>query len=180
MSERIIKQCPSYYGYLASNDGFIYSARIGYGRIGVDFNALKQLKAQIHKGYQVVTVPTQKGRRPIGVQFLVADAFIGPKPPSAQLLRHLDDNRLNNRSSNLAYGTYLDNAADMTRNGKRLTGCMGPRSKLSMNALVEIRSHVNSNERRDALYKRLGRVYGVSQWTIRAAMKGYRYINEVC
>lgn len=50
------------------------------------------------------------------VHHVVAEAFIGPRPPGA-LLRHLDDNKDNNHYSNLAYGSSGDNMRDCLANG---------------------------------------------------------------
>lgn len=57
------------------------------------------------------------GRKSLLVHRLVALAFIGPPPFDGALVRHLDDDPLNNHPSNLAYGTKADNARDMVRNG---------------------------------------------------------------
>lgn len=56
-----------------------------------------------------------------GVNFLalhraVADAFI-PNPGGLPIVRHLDDNKANNRVENLAWGTYSDNSFDNVLNG---------------------------------------------------------------
>jgi hypothetical protein len=53
-------------------------------------------------------------RNPVKVHELVAEAFLGPRP-EGMLIRHLDDNPLNNRASNLAWGTQADNIADAER-----------------------------------------------------------------
>jgi len=52
------------------------------------------------------------------VSHLVADAFLPPKSPTDQVLRHLNDDPTDNRIENLAWGTYSDNMADAIRNGK--------------------------------------------------------------
>ena len=46
---------------------------------------------------------------------LVAEAFLGPCP-EGQLVRHYDDNGVNNVVWNLLYGTYKQNSEDMIRN----------------------------------------------------------------
>lgn len=52
--------------------------------------------------------------RPVHV--LVAAAFLGPRPEGQQV-RHLDGDKNNCRVENLAYGTPLENHADMRRHG---------------------------------------------------------------
>ncbi len=69
-------------------------------------------------GYLVVEVVTVT-RTPVHV--LVADAFEGPRP-EGELIRHLNDDSHDNRSENIAYGTYAENAADRMRNGHEPTG----------------------------------------------------------
>lgn len=53
----------------------------------------------------------------IPVHRAVAIAFI-PNPEGHPLVRHLDDVKTNNHVSNLAWGTYSDNAYDAIRNGR--------------------------------------------------------------
>ena len=48
---------------------------------------------------------------------ILAEAFLGPRPDGAHVC-HRDDNRLNNKISNLYYGTPAQNAQDAIRNGK--------------------------------------------------------------
>lgn len=50
------------------------------------------------------------------VHSLVAAAFIGPRPPGADV-RHLDGNPGNNRFTNLVYGTRSENNYDSVRHG---------------------------------------------------------------
>ena len=50
--------------------------------------------------------------------FLILTAFVGPKPSDCRLARHLDDDRSNNKPSNLAWGNDLDNVHDALRNGR--------------------------------------------------------------
>lgn len=56
--------------------------------------------------------------QPVKLSHLVAETWLGEKPSPATLVRHLDDNSMNNAATNLAYGTWLDNAADAKRNGR--------------------------------------------------------------
>lgn len=48
---------------------------------------------------------------------LVAEAFIGPRPPDTEV-RHLNGNRLDNRRDNLTYGTRSENIADTIQHGR--------------------------------------------------------------
>lgn len=50
------------------------------------------------------------------VHRLVCETFNGPSLPG-QVCRHLDGNHLNNTPGNLAWGTQLENVADMFKHG---------------------------------------------------------------
>lgn len=70
------------------------------------------------RGYPRVSFCQESGLPRYGkVHKLVAEAFIGPIPENCTLIRHLDNNPLNNAVVNLKYGTYLENAQDKTLAG---------------------------------------------------------------
>lgn len=48
---------------------------------------------------------------------LVAEAFLGPRPPGNDV-RHKNDNGLDNRAVNLEYGSRSQNMLDVWRTGK--------------------------------------------------------------
>lgn len=52
------------------------------------------------------------------VHELVLEAFDKPRPEPHYQVRHLDGNPLNNRLTNLAWGTPLENAQDRIRHGR--------------------------------------------------------------
>jgi hypothetical protein len=102
--------------FMVSNTGSVFGKRSG-----------KVLKKQIlPSGYEAVS--TRIGGRTgqtycLRVHRLVAEAFLSPPSDTlikecakdaygVVLVRHLDGNRVNNNSSNLAWGTYQDNADD--------------------------------------------------------------------
>lgn len=68
-------------------------------------------------GYRAVTLysaPQVQSQR--SVHSLVAQAFVGRRPEGMEV-RHLDGDRMNNRASNLAYGTKSDNHYDQVAHG---------------------------------------------------------------
>ena len=70
------------------------------------------------KGYLMVILAPRRKRY---VHHLVAEAFVGPRPPG-QVVRHLDDDLLNNSARNLAYGTIAQNNRDMADHGRHWLG----------------------------------------------------------
>jgi len=70
-----------------------------------------------HAHYKVSLYGDNKRGREVFVHRIVLESFVGPMPAWATLVRHLDDNSLNNRLDNLKYGTHTQNAHDAVRNG---------------------------------------------------------------
>lgn len=72
---------------------------------------------QYSNGYLFATLPDKAGKfRTYSLHRLLANTFI-PNPEKLPLVRHLNDNRLDNRIENLAWGTQRDNRNDSVRNG---------------------------------------------------------------
>ncbi len=55
-------------------------------------------------------------QRPRAIQYLVLEAFVGPRPKGYVCCHRNDDSR-DNRLANLYWGTYSDNARDKVANG---------------------------------------------------------------
>ncbi len=105
-------------------------------------------------------------RKNIKIHILVAKYFIGKKPKWAQVVRHLDGDKLNNYATNLAYGTYKDNEDDKLIHGTwhtRIT-C----AKLNELKVAEIKQRYKNGEKQ----KDLAIEYGVSRPTITRAING--------
>lgn len=85
------------------------------------------LNPRTHRqGYLVVTLFRQAVRRNVLVHILVAEAFIGPRPPGMDVC-HFNDVKTDNRPENLRYDTRSANMLDAVRNGThqatRMTHC---------------------------------------------------------
>jgi hypothetical protein len=94
---------PSWPNYEASSLGRIRNAR-----------TLRVLTPFLDRDRRyAVELPGRSKRR---VHLLVAETFHGPRPEGL-LTRHLNDDRLDNRPENLAYGTKFDNWQDAVANG---------------------------------------------------------------
>lgn len=106
--------------YLISNLGRVRSLP----RLGTRGGIMKTRVS--HDGYLQLTLAQDGVRRPSKVHRLVAEAFLGPRPPGLQI-RHIDGDSLNSRVDNLAYGTgsqnILDEVIHGTHNEARKTHC---------------------------------------------------------
>ncbi len=81
--------------YLDEKKVRVYINRNGYKEVGV-FRSGKAKKLMIHRLLAMVFIPNKK---------------------NYPLVRHLNDNKLDNRIENLKWGTKKDNAQDAIRNG---------------------------------------------------------------
>jgi hypothetical protein len=105
------RMIPSVPHYLASDDG----------QVRWEKGAPRKPYLDKKTGYFYVGFVIGGKRYTRTVHVLVAETFLGPRPPGAQV-RHLDGNGGNNRPSNLAYGTAKENAADRERHGTTARG----------------------------------------------------------
>jgi len=174
----MIKQCPSYPGYSATDDLKIISHRrrgVGSQRGSkpcLDHNFMFELKQQITaKGYMNVGIILGSGKKAsIGVHRMVSDAFHGPCPAGLQV-RHLNGNPKDNRPENLKYGTAKENAEDRMKHGTYLGGSNHYGAKLSGGKAAEIRCR----RRRGEKVKALAEEFKVSTSTIESIIYGKSY-----
>ena len=76
------------------------------------------VKVQIDdRGYRKLVVTREGKCLNFYLHHIVAELAHGVKP-EGKIVRHLDDDKSNNWTSNLAYGTHSDNMADSKRNGR--------------------------------------------------------------
>ena len=100
-------------GYEITTDGKVYSVDSnwrGYGK--------REMATELDGyGYKKVRILIGGARKKMHVHRLVLEAHIGPRPTPKHVCRHLDGNKLNNKLSNLRWGTYLENTIDSIRHG---------------------------------------------------------------
>lgn len=111
---------------------------------------------------------------------LVASAFIGPQEPGMFVL-HNDDDKANNQSTNLRYGTPKDNTADMIKNnGYRhpLTKGNIPRRKITQQNIIAKQQQTQLIKKlrfEDRLtYIQIAKMVGLSTSAICRIVKGNR------
>ena len=104
--EQVWSKIPGYSHYEVSNDGYVRSDFKGV------LHTLKPFYSYV--GYPMVKMTPDTGKRTNRtIHSLVAQAFCeNPKPELYSVVRHLDDNPLNNVYTNLEYGTQQMNMDD--------------------------------------------------------------------
>lgn len=123
-----------------------------------------------HKGYYSVRLCSNGVARTYEVHLLVAAAFLGPRPDH-HVVCHGPAGRRDNSLVNLSYGTYVENAADMYRDGTVRTGARNPRAKLTEEIVRECRVRAAAGES----YAALAREFGCSDANINEAVRGIRW-----
>lgn len=142
---------PDLDGYFATEDGEVVSVRSGDERL---------IKSRARAGYKTVTLSVQvrgkKQRHRFEVHRLVLKAYGGLPPSAVHEARHLNGNSLDNRPSNLAWGTRLENTADAIRHGTLGPGMRARRRKLTDQQVLEIRRRYGAGERSVNLAQEFG------------------------
>lgn len=152
-SKETWRPIPGFKNYEVSSIGRIRSWKIK----GSNANRLTSkpwlLKTpRANTGYLMVCLSFTNGKqRSYPIHRLVALAFLG-RPKPGEVCRHLNDNKLDNRPGNLAWGTQRENVLDAIRNGTR-TGERASGAKLTKQQVIEI---LASNESAKSLAKRYG------------------------
>lgn len=118
--------------------------------------------------FSITLFNSKGGKRTIYVYVLVLEAFVGPRPKGLEAC-HKDDDRSNNRLSNLRWGTPWSNHVDALINGKRSR-------RYSDNEVRKIRERAGS---RSDTQRQLAKEYGCTQSLIRAIYHRQSYRDVV-
>ena len=167
--EEIWKPIPKASKYEVSNTGEIRSWNTTRGGWAKEPRILtKKINKKV--GYYNVGITyddgTQKTRY---LHRLIAQAFLGDEKD--KLVRHLDDNRLNNKLENLAWGTQKTNMADAIVNGKLPTGIDCSKSVLSERDILLV-----GRMRKEGLtHEAIARIIGVNRSVVTALLSGKTY-----
>jgi DNA-directed RNA polymerase specialized sigma subunit len=104
----------------------------------------------------------------------MAQTFIPTNDPRHTVVRHLDDNRLNNDIKNLAWGNQKDNAKDAILNGKILVGTKAKHSKLNERDVI-----LAARMRKEGLtHQQIADILGVARSVITALLSGKTYKSD--
>lgn len=145
-------------GYQVSDEGDVMSR---FGRM-LRPSSVRVGRRSAPKWYRFVYIP---GRGRVKVAVLVLEVFVGLKPSLKAEVRHLNDDSLDDRLENLAWGSHAENMIDRSANGYLagrhlvpLPGEANPGAVLTDAAVVAIRKAAAVGVRQRELVAR----YGVS------------------
>jgi hypothetical protein len=123
------------------------------------------------QGYHMVRLAMAGVGRTVNVHRLVADAFLGPRPPKSEIA-HNDGDRFNNRSDNLRYATHAENLADKLVHGTDNRGSRHGRSVLTEDQVRQIKALRGLQSG-----KSLAAMFGVSRQIVCDIHKGRRWAH---
>lgn len=101
------------------------------------------------------------------IHVLVLETFVGKRPEDCWGL-HGDDDKSNNRLSNLRWAPRIENYADQVRNGRPRVGAANGKSKLAAGQVIEIKSLL----RRGIKHREIANMYGVTRSCITCISRG--------
>lgn len=119
----------------------------------------KSLKTTFGDKYPRAVLYRNQIRYERQVHDLVLEAFVGQKPPKAEVC-HWNGNHQDNRLENLRYGDHVENAKDRIRHEtiSRPNGEKNSQSKLTEKIVLEIRDLLNEG----ITHREIAKIYGVS------------------
>jgi hypothetical protein len=168
MSE-IWEKIPNASKYEVSNTGEVRSWNTQRGGWASSPSLMKK-KLNKKVGYYNVGITYDDGvQKTRYVHRLVAEAFLGYRDNS--LVRHLNDDRLDNRVENLAWGTQRQNMSDAILNGKLPTGTKCSKSVLSERDIILIARMDKEGLTRATI----ARIIGVHVGIINSLLRGKTY-----
>lgn len=155
--------------YEVSNTGLVRRTARGSGT-----QAGKMLKPRLIRGYASVGLSHCGVVREFKVHKLVAEAFLGPRPPQHDI-NHKDGNKLNNCVDNLEYMWPDDNLKHLIENRLHCHGETHGSAKLTEEDVKEIRRLYYSGQ---YTQRELAEKYGITLGTINPMIK-YRTWKHV-
>lgn len=181
------RNIPDFTGYRVGSDGSVWSCK----RIGPPYGVCdtwRRLKVnQDGRNYSRVVLCSDGAVKKESrlVHRVVCEAFHGPCPAGKEC-RHIDGNKSNNSSDNLAWGTRRENEQDKLRHGTvacgnrhgthtkpetRMRGERNGIAKLTASKVIEIRNlHA-----RGMIYVDIAAIYGVTRTLISGIVRRKRW-----
>lgn len=169
------KKIPNHSHYEISDAGKVRSWKTPRSKKMSDEPRVLKNKINKKSGYYNVTIYDDEGTlRTHYVHRLVAQTFIPTDDPKHTVVRHLDDDRINNNLKNLAWGNQKDNAKDAILNGKILVGTKAKHSKLNERDLL-----LAARMRKEGLtHQKIADILGVERSVITALLSGKTYRSD--
>jgi hypothetical protein len=162
--------------YCVGSDGSVWSRYVSGGRgkgMVIGDNWRKLLPGPDGGGYAQYILRFNDRLKAVKGHRLVAEAFIGPRPPGLEVC-HEDNNRQNNHACNLRYDTESGNQRDRLKHGTHLRGSHNPSAVLNEDLADQIRAEYANDV--SCTYKQLGEKYGVSRACIGRVIRNRTYI----
>ncbi len=124
------------------------------------------IRQQLNKGYLRVTLANNGTVKRFPVHHLVCSTFTGPRPSTKHVTRHLNGNGLDNKSSNIVWGTQKENIQDQIKHGTYRQGERSGTSKLTEEKVIRLRrEHAALPHNRiivSQFYTKIAKEFGVS------------------
>lgn len=160
---------PGFPGYCAGDDGSVWSCLTRCNSQRHYSARWHPLKPRSSGGDYVFVVLSREDKscKSMAVHRVVLFAFAGP-PQEGQEARHLDGNSVNNRLSNLAWGTPAENYDDRRRHGTDNGGRRNGSAKLTVAQVREIRKRHMAGECRKSILAR----YAIGRTTLDSIVNG--------
>lgn len=129
---KLIEGYPAYAIGYDENEASLWSCKkVVPGKPWVMSDTWTRLKPAENPGGYLQTSLTRDGKtKQTKLHILVAEAFIGPRPPGYHV-RHGPRGTRCNLPSNLSYGTCKQNQADRVRDGTNPVGSRNPRARIT-------------------------------------------------
>lgn len=138
----MLRPIPGFPGYLASDDGYVFSAKPWGGNNGRGAkppSSPRRLAVMIYDGYRYVHLINDGKRIMKKVSWCVLNAFVGPRSSGMEIC-HGPKGKGEDDLANLSWKTKLDNnTIDKERDGVLFRGERHPRAKLSLEDVRYIR-----------------------------------------
>lgn len=139
------RDVPGLPGLQVSDHGFARTlTRVIRAVHGREWVAKGQLLSAVYAGHGYRSIRFE--HKTYKIANLIALAFLGPKPSPLHQVRHLNDDKSNDRLSNLAYGTKTENQSDRVVNGVLVCGEAHPNAKLNAASVRLIKQRLRSGE----------------------------------